>query len=82
MSGKQCTAWSDATFCIILIWSTLFAQACLPKHLAFTTLWANSADDKLIFFLFFLENRIRHFMHIVSDGDSLHEMSNPAFWIK
>ena len=27
-------------------------------HLTFTTLWAFSADDKLIFFLFFPENRI------------------------
>ena len=31
--------------------------------LTFTTLWAFSADDKLmIFFLFFPENRIRHFI--------------------
>ena len=33
--------------------------------LVFTTLWANSADNKLIFFLFFPENRIWHFMQIV-----------------
>ena len=32
-------------------------------------LWANSADDKLmIFFLFFIENRIWNFMQIVSLG--------------
>ena len=49
--------------------------------LTFTTLWAFSADDKLmIFFLFFPENRIWHFMQIVSLGDNLHEMSNPVFW--
>ena len=30
-------------------------------------------------FLFFLENRIRHFMQIVSLGDNLHEVSNPIF---
>ena len=64
--------------------------------LIFTTLWANSADDKLtIFLLFFPENRIKHFIHvqivskeenriwhsmqIPSIGDSLHEMSYPAF---
>ena len=35
--------------------------------LTFTTPWANSADDKLIFFLFFAENRIWHFMQIVSN---------------
>ena len=34
--------------------------------LTITTLWANSADDKLmILFLFVLENRLRHFMQIV-----------------
>ena len=47
--------------------------------LTFTTLWAFSADDKLmIFFLFFPENRIWHFMQIVSLGDNLHEMSYPV----
>ena len=47
--------------------------------LTFTTLWAFSADDKLmIYFLFFPENRIRHFMQIVSSGDNLHEMSYPV----
>ena len=35
--------------------------------LTLTKLWADSADDKfVIFFLFFLENRIWHFMQIVS----------------
>ena len=36
----------------------------------------------VIFFLFFPENRIWHFMQIVSNGDNLHEMSNPVFWEK
>ena len=31
------------------------------------------------FFLFFQENRIWYFMQIVSNGDDLHEMSNPVF---
>ena len=36
--------------------------------LIFTTLWANSADDKLVpFFLIFPENRIWHFMQTVSE---------------
>ena len=42
-------------------------------------LWASLADHKLIFFLFFLENRIWHFMQIVSLEDNLHEVSNPIF---
>ena len=38
--------------------------------------WANSADGKLVifFFMFFPENRIWHFMQIVSIGDNLHEI--------
>ena len=32
--------------------------------------------------IFFPENRIWHFMQIVSIGDNLHEMSNPVFWEK
>ena len=33
-------------------------------------------------FLFFPENRILQFIQIVPNGDSLHEMSKPAFWEK
>ena len=29
--------------------------------------------------LFFVENRIQHFMQIVSLGDNLHEVSDPIF---
>ena len=54
-----------------------------PKYsdtLIFITLWANSANDKLlILFLFFPENRIWHFTQIVFIGDHLHEMSKPVF---
>ena len=35
-----------------------------------------------IFFLFYPENRLWHFMQIVSQGDNLHEMSKPIFWEK
>ena len=49
--------------------------------LTFTTLWANSADDKLLFFLL-PEYKIWHFAQIVSIGDNLHEMSNPVSWEK
>ena len=46
--------------------------------LTFITFWTNSTDDTLmIFFLDFPENRICHFMQIVSSGDNLHEMSKP-----
>ena len=41
-----------------------------------------SADNKLIFFLFFPENRIRHFMQIVFNGENLQEMSKPVFLAK
>ena len=50
-------------------------------YLTFTTLWANSANDKLtIFFLPFPEKKICHFMQIVSIGDNLHEMSICLCW--
>ena len=54
---------------------------CYFSILTFTTLWANSADDKLmiLFFLFYPENGIWHFMQIVSTGDNLYEMSNLVF---
>ena len=35
-----------------------------------------------IFFLFFPEKRLWHFIHIVSLGDKLHKMSKPIFWEK
>ena len=45
-----------------------------------TMLSVNLAADKLMtFFLFSLENRIWHFMQIVSTGDNLHEMSKTIF---
>ena len=33
-----------------------------------------------ILFAFFPEDMLWYFMHIVSNGDNLHEMSNPVFW--
>ena len=35
--------------------------------------------QQIMFFLFFPENRIWHFMQIVSSRDNLHETSNPVF---
>ena len=56
------------------------------KELNSTTLWANTADDKLaIFFLFFLlstENKTWYYVQIVFIGDNLHEMSNLVAWEK
>ena len=44
----------------------------------FSTLLANSEDDKLmIFFLFFPR---KHVLTIHESGDNLHEMSKPDFW--
>ena len=50
------------------------------KSLTFIILWANSADNRLvIFFLFCIENKIWHFIQIVSIGDNLHELFNLVF---
>ena len=47
----------------------------------FTSLWANSADDKLIiFFLVSPENNFFHSMQIASFGDNLHGMPESVFW--
>ena len=47
--------------------------------LTITTLWANSADDKLVIFsLLIPESRIWNFMQS-SIGDNLHEVSDPVF---
>ena len=61
------------TFFLVYILKAFFW---LPS-LAFTILWASSADDKLmILFSFFPgEHRIWHFMQIVSFGHNLLEMS-------
>ena len=40
------------------------------------------SDKLMIFSLFFLENKIWHFMQIVSFGNNLHEVSNPIFFKK
>ena len=53
------------------------------KGLIFTILWENSADyEFMIFSLFSPENRLFHFMQIVSKGDYLNEVSKPIFWEK
>ena len=41
-----------------------------------------SDSYKKIFFLFFLGNKSSQFMSIISNGDNLHEMSNPIYWNK
>ena len=60
----------------------MLSATILLSILTVTILWVKSADDKFIFFLFFPENRIWHFMQIVSTGDNLHEMSILVSWEK
>ena len=57
---------------------TNHVRSSILSALTFTSLLANSADDKLtIVFLFFQENKFSCFMQIVSH--ILHEMSKPIF---
>ena len=51
------------------------------ETLPFVTSWANSADDKLMIyiFLFSIENKSWHFMQIVFIGDNFHEMAKAVF---
>ena len=62
--------------------SETFAQH--VKHedigLTFTTLWANSADDKLMIFLFFFAKKYALKFHAnCLQRNNLHEMSKPIF---
>ena len=53
------------------------------KQLMLSTLDKFSADNILKYFsYFFPENRIWHFIQIISNGENLHEISNPVFWEK
>ena len=52
-------------------------------RLVCTTLLANSADDKLIiFFFFFPRKQELPFNANISNGENLHEMSDPVVWEK
>ena len=73
---------------VVCLWEKYFFMIC-PKYsfqnlkqyfLTFNTLQANSADVKLM--KFSVENRLWHFMQIVSLVDNLHEMSKPIFYGK
>ena len=63
----------------LFLLSLFFLQRHTYYFLTFATLWANSADNKLVIvFLFFLETGLK--FHANCLGDSLHVMSNPVFW--
>ena len=70
------------TFCSENAQKLLIQDKCLPS-LTFTTLWANSTDDKLMCFFFFFF--FSYFSHKKQDltfhackVSPLHEMSNPV----
>ena len=85
--SRVCVMFDDCdSVCDSCWWLTSVIHACdsclfyFFIIIIFITLWANSADDKLIFFLIFPGNRHCHFIQIVSWRDTLHEMSKPGFW--
>ena len=57
------------------IWRPILSVVCL--HLA---VWVKISAEVKYFSYFFPENRLWHFMQIVSIGDNLHEMSKPICW--
>ena len=72
--------WEDLTFIQRCTFTTIlyFQDTC--QLLTLCMLGKNSSRWHLkIFFLFFLENRIWHFMQKDSLGDNLHEVSDPIF---
>ena len=57
-----------------------FLKLLIVLSLTFTTLWANSAEDKLmIFYIIFPRKQV---LTIHANSPSLHELSNPVFWEK
>ena len=51
-------------------------------RLTFTTLWAHSAEDKLVIFFSYFSHKTGFDISCKlspMDGDNLHEMSNPVF---
>ena len=48
----------------------------------YTAYWVKIAADDTQKILFFPENRVCHYMQIVSIGDNLYEMSYLIFWEK
>ena len=56
-----------------------FKSSRYGDNLTITTLLANPADNKLIFFLFYPEYRIWHVMQIICFGHNLHEISKTSF---
>ena len=81
-------------FCFVFFYSKQINRSLTrySKHLKFEILWikqcninhfliwAISADDKLMIFLFFPERMLWHFMQIVSLRDNLYEMPKPIFF--
>ena len=81
--NEQCSPKLDATEFCVWSGSALYATILIQQYLTLSTLGKIFSRRHFeIFFLFFSENRIWHFMQIVSYGDNLHEMSNPVFWEK
>ena len=65
---------------VIELWAKFWSS---KASLTLSSLGKNvSRQDIEIVFLFSPENRIWHFIQIVSIGDNLYEMSNPVFWEK
>ena len=74
-NGKQIRPWSNCSSGIVWPGSILFVLACLsvtPSTLG--KIFSRWHFER--FLLYFPGNRIWHFMQTVSNGDSLHEMSN------
>ena len=75
-TGPRCLYYASLASGWFFTYSIYIVNFFQARPLTFTSLCANSADNKLTtFFLIFLENRMLHFMQIVSTGDNLHEMS-------
>ena len=67
----------------LVSWCKIISQDNLFLFLTFSISQLIKQIELVIFFLFFFpEHRIWHFMQMVSNGEHLHEISNPVSWDK
>ena len=81
---KKCCGPHQIKFTFTIVWANSDSRQTDDESYFYTLtfLCKLSAKETVIFFIYFPENRLWHFMQIVSLEDSLHEISKPIFWEK
>ena len=72
------------TFDLFMVWSNLCSNCCRNTGKLLRSICKYAGErivvhGPFVSYFFFSENRLWHFMQIVSNGDCLHEISNSVF---